>query len=169
MSLTAQPWQNMTLSSPTFSIFVSTVLQELCSYIFMNRGSKVLGEWRQSFLLFCSFFFSDRYSLLRLRLWGRRRESPCAVRHKLQHLAGAFVLKGWPAREVNASINPENQQRDKKQKRKKKPPPQLGIKMMTELSLCCKKKKNAQKNIPRNIWVLCRNHNLYNPSTIIYN
>lgn len=67
---------------------------------------------------------------------------------------------------------PRNQQRD--EKTKKKPPPQPRereprIKTTTK-TLRRRKKKNTQKqNKPRSIWILCRNHNLYIPSTIMYN
>lgn len=41
----------------------------------------------------------------------------------------------------------------------------------TKLLAAGKKKtqKKKQQNKPRNIWILCRNHNLYIPSTIMYN
>lgn len=102
---------------------------------------------------------------------SRRRAMVCVW---TPHLAGAFVRK--VGLHVNASFNPEISRETKAKSPHHSWERELRIKIMTELSAAGKKgKKNKlkqkthAKNIPRNIWVLCRNQNLYNPSTIIYN
>lgn len=78
--------------------------------------------------------------------------------------SGRFV---WKLGLLENNLLPRNQQRDEKPKSPHHSWERAENK--NNKTPRCRKKNTKKQNKPRNIWILCRNHNLYIPSTIMYN